>query len=349
MSDQRPGRTDKWDDDARLLDAAARERLSVAAADLDLPAALRLSEWERSTVAALAAKIVRTVEDELRATLIETALVRGHDAVRAAFSSAHVSIGGPILERSRAPLDRPLVAALIRRADEHRRFRARAGAMPLLVELIQDADPAIAEQAMAILIAQSRRFDRFSEPAAARTELAAELEHRLVWRVAAALRHYMVATHGVDPVAADTEIVAAAERLLAAYDEGDSLEARSLRLARRLDEIGRLDDELIERTLSEGSLPLFLAAVAVRTGLALASGWEILSDSRGRGPVFLLKAAGVERARAASILLELASTEEQVPAQVDLFDVTDISAAQDALRLWRVGSAYRDAIAELRP
>ena len=347
MSDERLTRPKASNDDARLLHAAARERLSVAAADLVLPQNLRLSEWQRATVAGILAKLVRTIEDELRTSLADAEAVRGHEALHAALSAAHVPIAGPILERSGAHIERQLVAALVRRAEEHRRFRARGTSdSGLLLELIRDSDEAVAEQAMAIVIAQSRRFDRFSEPVAARTELPAELEHRLVWRVAAALRLYMVDRHDLAPVAADEAVVAAAERLLAAYDEGDSLDARSLRLARRLHESGRLTDEALARALSEGTLPLFLAGLAVRAGLSLSSAWEIVSDPRGRGAVLILKAAGIGRSHAAAILLALGS-EESVEAQVDQFDVTDAEAAREALRLWQVNPGYREAMAEI--
>jgi uncharacterized protein (DUF2336 family) len=347
MSDQRLTKGDKGDD-ARLLQAAARERLSVAVADLALPEKLRLSDWQRSTVSALLAKLVRTVEDELRTTLADCTLAKEHDALHAALTSAHVAIAAPVLERSSAHADPQLIAALIRRTDEHRRFRAQGTAENgLLLDLLRDSDEAVAEQAMAIVIAQSRRFDGFSEPVSARTELAAELEHRLVWRVAAALRHYMVERHAVAPAKADEAVVDAAEQLLAAYDEGDSLEARSVRLARRLHEIGRLDDQLVERALGEGVFPLFLAALAVRARLSYASTWEILSAPGGRGAVLALRACGIERASAAAILLNLGDSEAEIEAQVDMFDVTEEAAARQALRLWQVNPGYREALAEV--
>ena len=347
MSDDRLTRA-QGDDDARLLDAAVRQRLAVAAADIRLPPSLRLTEWQRATVSALAAKIVRTVEDELRTTLADSVPARGNEALHAALTSAHVAIAAPILERSCAHADAPLISALIRRADEHRRARTRgASEAALLLELIRDGDEAVAEQAMAILIAHSRRFDRFSEPVAARTELPAELEHRLAWRVAAALRLYMVEQHRVAPVIADEAVVEAAELLLADYDEGDSLAARSMRLARRHAETGRLDDALVERTLSEGSLPLFLAAIAVRASLSHGAAWEIVSDPRGRGAPLLLRAARLGRDEAASILLNLGDSEEAVAVQLDLFEVTSTSAALEALRLWQVNPGYREALAEI--
>ena len=347
MSDPRLTGPQASNDDARLLHAAARERLSVAVADLTIPEKLRLSEWQRAAVAGILSKLVRTIEDELRASLSEHVAIRGHDALHAAVTAAHVAIAGPILERSGAHIERQLGAALVRRAEEHGRFRSRGGSEGgLLLELIRDDDEAIAEHAMAIVIAQSRRFDRFSEPVAARTELPAELEHRLVWRIAAALRLYMVDTHGLAAAAADEAAVAAAERLLSGYDEGDSLDARSLRLARRLHEAGRLTDEAIDRALADGALPLFLAGLAVRTSLSLSSVWEIVSDSRGRGAVFILKAAGIGRSHAASILLALGS-EDRVEAQADLFDATTAAAAGEALRLWKINPGYREAMAEI--
>jgi uncharacterized protein (DUF2336 family) len=346
MSDNRLIRAGS--DDARLLDAAVRERLAVAAADIRLPPSLRLTEWQRATVSALVARIVRTVEDELRTSLADSIPARENEALHAALTSAHVSIAGPILRRSGAHADPLLVASLIRRAEEHRLARSRAaGETALLLELVADRDENVAEQAMAILIAHSRRSDRFSEPVAARTELAAELEHRLVWRVAAALRLYLVEQHGIAAAAADEAVVSAAERLLAGYDEGDSLEARSMRLVRRLHGQGRLDDVMVERTLSEGSLPLFLAAVAARASLGAGAAWEIAFDPRGRGPALLLRAADIAREQAAAILLNLASSEDEVAAQLDLFDVTPPAAARDLLRFWQVNPGYREALAEI--
>jgi hypothetical protein len=157
----------------------------------------------------------------------------------------------------------------------------------------------------------------------------------------------MAERHAIAPAQADGAVVAAAERLLSAYDEGDSLEARSLRFARRLQETGRLADEMIERALGEGIFPLFLASLAVRAGLSYPSAWEILSDPRGRGAVLLLKAAGIARAHAVAIMLGLSESGAQVETQVDLFDVTEEASAREALRLWQVSPAYREALAEV--
>lgn len=342
-------------DAARLLLAAARERFSVAAIDLLLPEQGRLTEWQRITASTLLGQLVRAIEDALRGALAES--FSDHEGLHAALTSAHVAIALPLLERANVLRDDDLGNVLVRRVEEHRFYKANADPAKddLIVELIRDADGAIASEAMALLIARSRRFDRFQEPAMAETELSAELQHRLVWMVAAALRQYMVQRHGIAPGTADSAISAAAARMIADYDEGESLEARALRLARRLHQTGRLEDALLLRTLEEGCLPLFVAGLALRGALDYQAAWEVLSDPRGRGPALLLRIAEVGRAMAAAILLVLnergrlfsGAAADAATEQLDLFDETDSGAAHDVLQLWQVDPGYRAAIARL--
>jgi uncharacterized protein (DUF2336 family) len=344
MAEVRPNRAD-LDGGAHLL-ATARARLAAANADLALPEAFRLNEWQRTTLLALLARLVRTIEDDLRSALSRRFASEGQETLGAALSSAHIAIALPILNES-AALARPgLIAALLRRAEEHRLSRA-SGETALLVELAGDEDEAVAPEAMSLLTAHSGRFDAFQEPLMGRIELPAEIEHDLVWSIAAALRRYLVAQHQVAAPAADEAIAAAAGEWLAGYDEGASVDALSLRLVRRLDAAGRLDDGLVLRTLEEAGLPLFLAALAVRTGLDPASVWEILSDAAGRGPPLLLRAAGLERRHAAVILLRLLDREEAVLPQLDLFDTIADGEASRLLGLWRLDPSYRAAVARL--
>lgn len=186
-----------------------------------------------------------------------------------------------------------------------------------------------------------------------RVELPADLQHRLVWLVAAALRHYIVQQHRI--AAVDGPIQHAASALLSAYDEGDAFEARAMRLARRLRSAGRLDGALLARLLGEGSLPLFIAGVAALSSLDYAAAWEVLSDPRGRGPALLLRASGVSRLDAAAILLLLnphgrlfsGAEADAAEAQLELFDGVDEDAARDVLRLWQADPGYRASVARL--
>ena len=307
-------------------------------ADLFLPDRLRLTERQRAVVRGLLDKTMRAVEDELRASL--AGAFEGNEALHAALSSAHVEIAGALLASSPALQEPDLLAMLLRRAEEHRLFVSGGGAATLLLDLVGDDDAEIAGAAMAVLVAQSRRFDRFQEPALARTELPADLQHKLVWTVAAALRLYMTRHHQVAPAAADAALTEAAGALLAAYDEGDTLEARALRLVRGIDAAGRLDGEFLTRALLDGSFSLFIAALSIPTGLQPAAIAELLL-AEGDGAVLLLRACGLAREQAAAILLRLGAAAE---AHLDRFDVTTAAEAREALLLWRSDAAYRAAI-----
>lgn len=358
MSDEGRERRESKSDAARLLLAAARERFAVAATDLLLPEQSRLTEWQRLTAASLLSRLVASIEDQLRAAL--AGHFRDHEALHAALSSAHVPIALPILERASVLRDRELGTILVRRVEEHRFWKAYAAGGgdgrpkdEYLLELIRDPDPEIAGEAMDLVTARSRRFDRFQEPVMGRVELPADLQHRLVWLVAAALRHYIVQQHNL--AAVDGAIEQAASALLAAYDEGESFEVRAMRLVRRLQRAGRLDGALLARLLDEGALPIFIAGAAALAGLDYSAAWEVLSDPRGRGPALLLRAAAVARADAAAILLVLNShgrlfsgaEGDAAQEQLELFDGVDEDAARDVLKLWQADPGYRASVARL--
>jgi len=340
-------------DAARLLLAAARERFAVAATDLLLPERARLTEWQRITAGNLLNRLIRSIEDALRVPLAERFV--DHDNVHAALASAHVPIALPILERAQALGDAELSTVLVRRVEEHRFWKAygQGGGEDLLFELVRDADPELAGAAMELVIARSRRFDRFQEPVIGHVDLPAELQHKLVWLVAAALRHYLVQHHSLRAV--DAAVERAASDFIAQHDEGAGLEAAAIRLARRLQRSGRLDDNLLRRALGEGMLPVFIAGLAVRGSLDHGAAWEVLSDPRGRGPALLLRAAGLPRDEAAAILLLLntrgrlfsGAEGDAAAEQLDLYDSLDEATAAEVLRLWQADPAYRASVARL--
>ena len=342
-------------DAARLLLAASRERFTVAATDLLLPERARLSEWQRSTASALLMRLVASIEEALRADLAQR--LQGYQALHAALSSTKVAIALPLLQRSGVLRDAELGTVLVRRVEEHRYWKENAPgrADDLLGEYVQDEDEAIAAEAMALILARSRRFDSFQEPLLGSSDLPADLHHRLVWLTAAALRQYMVQQHQIPSGAADGAIAASGAVLVRGYDEGKSLEACATRLARLLRRSGRLEGRDLARMLEEGLLPLFLAAIGLRTSLDYASAWEILSDPQGRGAAVLLRASGLERPDAAAILLILNSRGrlfsgvdgESALSQLAIFDAMDEAEAADVLRLWQADNGYRAAVARL--
>ena len=352
MAQAGPIGRDRQSDAARLLLAAARERFAVAATDLLLPDSVRLTEWQRLTAASLLNRIVRGIEDSLRTRL--AVAFEGHEGLHAALSSAHVPIALPILERAQVLRDADLSNILVRRVEEHRFWKkASAERDAYLFELVRDADEEIATEAMAVVIARSRRFDRFQDPTVGQIELPAELQHKLVWMVAAALRQYISQQHSV--LSVDGAVEAAASAMIAGYDEGESLEAHALRLARRLHHGRRLDGTALARIAGEGVLPFFIAGLSVLCALDHVAAWEVLSDPRGRGPALMLRAAGIGREEAAAILLALNERgpfisgveSDAVAEQLELFDTVDEAAARDVLRLWQAHPSYRASVARI--
>lgn len=352
MSDQRAGQREAMDDGARVLYAAGRERLGVVVADLFLSPRLRLTEWHRVTMASLLERLVRSLEDELRAGLAASFAAADYPELHAALISAHVEIAVPILPPSGALRDPELVMLMFRRVEEHRLRRASnsgPGSDSLIAELVRDDDPAVADAAMAVLIAQSRRLDRFQEPVVTSSDLPAELAHRLSWTIAAALRSYMIDRQGIAPRQADQALARAAMRQLTAHDEADSLEARCLRLAQPLDALGRLDGHLVARSLTEAGLSLFLAFVSLCCKLDMNAAWEIVSEPTGRGTPLLLRAAGLDRNDAGNILLALAGTAggdaELLARQMNVFDAISQADARATIDFWQLDPVYRAAIA----
>jgi hypothetical protein len=337
MSDTRPS-GGEGDGAAELL-ASARARLVAAASDLALPRALRLSEHQRTLVASLFAELVRGLEDELRAQLLPR-LADAPEPLRAAFASAGLALAQPALEASSPAAIPGLLPILLERAEEHRLAPPEPR---ILAELAGYADPAVAAEAMHLLVLLGTRFDPFHEPLVARGDLPAEVLHPLVWTVAAALRAYAVARHGADPAGLDEALRHAVRAILAAHDEGAGVPAAARRLVARL----APDDALAVRLLTEGALPLLVAWLAARAGLDRAAVWEMLDEPSGRGAPILLRAAGVGRDAAAALLLALARDETRIGAQLDLFDTTGPDSARRALAPWQADPAYRAAIAEL--
>jgi hypothetical protein len=330
-------------DGAVQLLASARARMSAAAADLAVPAEHRLTDRERTTFRSLLGQLVRSVEDELRAGLLAAPLPQG---LQAAFSSARVEIAMPLLAERTALGQPALIDLLLRRTEEHRLQRSASAESALLIELAGDTEESVARNAMALLIAQSGRLDGFRDPVIPRADLPAELEHLLVWTVAAALRRYMVTIHKAVPTECDAALSAAAARVLARHDEGETVDARAMHLALALRSAGRLeDDALLHRSATEGSLPLFLALLALRTGLAPASVWEVLSAASGLP--LLLRAAGVSRDEAASALLAWGIVEALLPQALASFDGTSAEAARAVLSFWAVDPGYRAAVGRL--
>lgn len=334
--------------DAARAAQGGRKRLA-ALVDLFLPESMRLSDHQRVTIKRFISRLVGAIEHDLRQRLISDHAARFSVEAVAAIGSARVSIALPVLERARALHDVELVSLLLARVEEQRlanTLRGRATDGGRLVEaLLADEDKRVSEAAMALLIAESRRFFVFDEPVLSRTDLPADLQYRLVWWVAAALRDYLTRQHHIDPAQADAALTDAASASLSGYDEGETLEAAALQLAYAMAERGWLDDAVLLAACEEGRLGLFVAMLAVRAGLDFESARGLSLPPHGERLMALLRAIGVKREAAGAIAMTLGTAD--IGEQMALFDDLDHERAQAALQPWQIDAGYRQAIAAL--
>ena len=317
--------------------------------------AARLTEWQRLTAAALLGRLVRAIEDDLRARLA------AHFAAQEAL--ARRSVLGPCPDRRADP--RAGRGAARPRAQRHpgppRRGAslldraARRGRDDLLFALVRDADE------------DDRRRgdgagDRPQPPlrplpgAGAWARSSCPPSSSTSWSGSSPRRFATISSSIIASAAVDAAIEEAAARCIAGYDEGESLEAG--RCGWRGASTQPAGSTAISLAADDRGRP---AAVVHRRrspplcALDQAAAWEVLSDPRGRGPALLLRAAGLERARPPRILLALnargplfsGAEGDAAAAQLELFDTLD--RAVGAARCCGCGSAHPGLSRQRRP
>lgn len=341
-------------DAARALDSADH-RIDRAANDLFHDAAVALSDQHRAQIGQLVRALIGAIEDELRLRLCAS-LGEERPELAAALGSAGVAIALPLLERTQLLREPGLVAAMLRRVDEHRLAIMLGRDSPyhvadLAQRLLDLGDAAIAEATMALLIAESRRYDQFGDPALARTDLPPRPHRHLLWSVAAALRHWLVRQQAVPDGQADLLLAGAVGSLLAEHDDTDTLEGRAAALAALLAGKELIDDKLLADALEEGWLALFTAAIAQRAGIDPAGVWSMITDPAGLMLGTVLRAIDCGRDAAVTMLWRIGSAEgadeDSIVRRAEAFDALDQRDAAEAVLIWRLDPNYRRAVIEI--
>jgi uncharacterized protein (DUF2336 family) len=347
---------------ARWLNVAVRaldgveDRVDRAASDLFQNAALTLSDQHRAQITQLMRAMIGAIEDELRIRIGGALPPDASPELAAALGSARVAIAQPLLERTQLLREPDLVSAMLRRVDEHRLALMLGRDSPyhvadLAQRLLDLGDEEIAEAVMALLIAESRRYDQFGDPALARTDLPPGPHRRLLWAVAAALRHYLIRQHAVPDLQADLMIAGAVRDLLAEHEDADTLEGCADTLACLLGERGLLDDALLTAALEEGWLALFTAAIAQRAGIDAAGVWSMIADPSGMMFGTVLRAIDCGRDAAVTMIWRIGSAEgageDILVERAEAFDRLSVRDAAEAVLIWRLDPNYRRAVIEI--
>ena len=302
---------------------AGRDRLPVAMADFFLDDGSRLTDEERALMAAMLRGLVGDVVDELVAALPP---ILGAKAEMLRDGLYRRLRNADLLVRA------GLISLLLRRADEQQLSGHARQGDGIVSALVADADAAVGEAAMALILARGRRRDKFGRLGAEFDDLSAEDAVALVHAIAAALGQ------GLND--SDQPIATASRVLLGRHDEGRRLEAQVAALARALEASGRAEDDMVRHLAQDGDAALLVGLLARRAGIDQDDAWRLFS---GGEAMVLAKLAGCERTTAAQILAAFEPMSGAVDRFIDRFDGMDDAAVERQRQWLRLDPHYRAA------
>ncbi|MEO5494684.1 MAG: hypothetical protein ABIR08_11755 [Sphingomonas sp.] len=296
----------------------------------------RLDDRTRATLAVTLAAMVAAVEGDLRHRAARSLAAAGEgapvfDRLIAAGMLRDPAMMRELIDRTRLDL---LADALTNAAPDEQ------GAASLLARLTASADTHVAGAARATMAAEGRRRGFLDTGRLSQTELPAELHHRLIWWVAAAIHEQLVDSE------AGRVVADAALRALGGHDESDRVEGAATRLAAAIDpQPGELP-ALLTHSLGDRNVALFVAllAFALRLDFAVAR----LLVVAGGDPLWLaLRAIDLDRATVAKIGLALSGDVEAFADQLDAIITIDPAEARATLAPLALPADFRAAIAAL--
>ena len=343
---------------AAVADVRADERLRVAIDDFFLDEDARLDDRTRVAMAAVLGDLALGIEAALRRYAAR--LLAARDAA---------TLAETLSAEAPAILERLVGSGLVRDSDLMRELFGRvrqdllADALPsdapedpdrasLLPRLAQQGDSVVAASAIALLSAESRRRVPPAPGQPNPSDLPAELHHRLVWWIAAALRERFAGGAGEALPLLDRALAEAALRSIAAHDEGDRLEASALRLAAALDPQANELPALLVESLADRRLSLVVALLAHALGLDYGDAREIVLDPGGERLWLLLRALELDREAIARIGLALSDADprrdiDRFAEGLDAIVAVTPDAARHALAPLLLHRDYRAALVAL--
>lgn len=334
-----------------------RKRKKQIYEDLLIPTSLRLNEIERYHIIKIFEHITIAAENEIRLYLVDLLEDNAPLSVIMLLNDPTKHLTLEWLSDSILLRDQTFVAMLIRRMRtsflqkncHKREYHKSPKNSDIIDSLIGQMDADIALSAMVLLIAESRQISHLNNPILSRTDLSAELQYKLLWWVAACLRSCLLEAQ-LSEEQVDQALSKAVRQALTQYDEGSTLEARALKLARHLHKYRKLSDEFILQSAMDGHTALMVAALAIRSGVNHHYIWDIVLNEDESPLLLLLKAIGMPRQIAASLAFQLTGhslDNHQIAEKVKAFEALSQSDADKALALWRLDECYRESICEI--
>lgn len=321
--------------------ARAAWRLTGEMDDLFLPDDARLDERMRLALATRLHETIGAIETELRRQAARLLAARGASAQAEELLTAPVGLAAERLTRAGLLRDEALIGELIAQVRDALLSEALPATnsnedVSLVVRLAGIPDRVVAGAAQMLLVADSK----------AAAVLPADMQHRLVWWVAAAIRPAM------PDAGADRAIAEAATRSLSAYDDSVRAEAIAVRLASAIE--ARHDElaPLLLEALGDRRLSLFTAVLAGAIGIDFEQARALVQEPEGERLWLALRAIQLDRPTIARIALTLSDADPRrdIEAFADELDrITAIEPAEARLALApeTLDRDFRAAIAAL--
>lgn len=334
-------------------DLAAHRALGTALADFALPEEDRLDERTRAALTRLLRAVIATVEGEVGGHAARLLRAQG-EAALADTLEAQGGVAGTLYE-SGLLHDPALIGELIARVRQDLLaggMAAQAQDEPervsLLNRLAQHPDRLLAQGAAAVLVSESRRRSVPGDGPLTQSDLPAELHHKLVWQIAAALRTGVASSAPV----LDRALADAAQRSLAAHDEGERLEAAAMRLAVAIDARPEELPELLAEALGDRRVALFAALLAHALRIDFDAARAMIFDAASGRLWVALRALDFDRAAVARLGVALSEADprrdvETFADQLDSIMAIEAEEAREAIAPLALPADYRAALLSL--
>lgn len=253
-------------------DARADARLSAAVAQLAQADEWRVDDRTRAVVGNMASAMIATIEGDVRSFAARALVARGAPDLATAMANPDMGVE-QMLVRAGLLGQRDLARELLARVVQDMVGESLPATAPndsdrpsLVVRLATSPDGIVSTTAATLMSAEARRRAPHESAAPLRTDLPAELHHRLVWWVVAGIAAQMASVAPGALPTIDRVLTDAALRSLAAHDEGDRVEAAAMQLAAAIDANPAELPDLLGEALQDRRLPLFIALLAHAIG-----------------------------------------------------------------------------------
>jgi len=315
----------------------------------------RLSPEQSALADEVLSELVSDMELALRARLAQ-GLAQRDDAPKRllwALVNDEAEVAAPILKQSRLLEDSELIEVITKRSREHRMAITQRDGVSMAVSdalvmfdeedviasLLENPSAKLSRRAFEYLAEESRVTERYRKPLVMREDLPAEFAYQIFWWVSGVLRDHILGHFDIPQEVLEAEIEAMDPQDLLA--SGDPLSTKAIKLALEMEKARELTVDRIVEFIERGSMPLFLAALAIRLNIRLGTVRRIIMDAGGEPLMVLCKTLAMPCSQFLKVQMKLDKLRASAPRSLDYvsrlgrsYDSISESSALAVLRFW---------------